>query len=231
MNIYLIYSSIIHFILITLLFVFFRITVKSVPKQYYIDFIGQSNVMTVQNPVSAVVENKDISDNTDTGEKIEKVKGQKSIANPKQVDDPDYLYTNSKNMKPSMALEESQILKKGNAKKSINTDNNSDSGIENSGIRTDSNFPYPWYITTLRTRLFESWQSQDVTSKNLKAVVRFRILRNGVIDKIHIDKTSGNRLFDQSVIMAVSEIKQIEPLPDDFFEDYLTVYVEFKTLE
>lgn len=231
MNIYLIYSSIIHFILTVLLFVFFRNTVKSAPKQYYIDFIGQSNVMTTQNPVSAVVENKEISNNNDKEEKIEKIKEQKSITKPKQVDDPDYLYTNSKDMKPSMALEESQILKKGIAKKSSNTDINSDSGIENSGIRTDSNFPYPWYITTLRTRLFESWQSQDVTSKNLKAVVRFRILRNGVIDKIQIDKTSGNRLFDQSVVMAVSEIKQLGPLPDDFFEDYLTVYVEFKTLE
>jgi len=231
MNIYLLYSSIIHFILVVLLFLSIRITIKSAPKQYYIDFIGQSEVMTAQNPISAGIKNDNIISNDTEQKKPEEVKGQKTPAKPKQVDDPDYLYTNSKNMKPSMADEESQILKKGVIKKSVNSGVASDGGIENSGIRTDSNFPYPWYITTVRTRLFESWQSQDVTSKNLKSVVKFRILRNGLIDRIQIDKSSGNRLFDQSVVMAVSEIKRLDPLPDEFYEDYLTVYVEFKTLE
>lgn len=192
-------------------------------RQYYIDFLAKQEVNTPQNT--------NYNEDKSNLNKLDRVKNKEQIENTKtkstfqQVEDRDYLYTNARNIKPSMANVESKILE------SESTSGN-ETGITNqntSSIRTDSNFPYPFYITKLRTILWENWQRREITSKGLKAVVSFIILKNGEIRSIKIDSPSGNELFDQSVIASVKEISRADPLPEEFNEDFLTVYVEFKT--
>lgn len=226
MNYSVFYSFSIHIVLFGLIFISQKTFSNSKPKQYYIDFIGKTQV-TTQGPESEIKTNQPKeTEKADIEKKSEKIPIKPNIKTPKQVEDPDYLYTNVKNIKPSMALEESEIMK-SESKNFNNSEPNTTQS--SSGIRTDSDFPYPWYITKLRTKLYDSWQSRDITSKNLKAIVRFKIFSDGEISSIRIESSSGNRLFDQSVISTVAEIKRFDPLPSDFREDFLTIYVEFKT--
>ena len=217
------YSTFIHLFFFSLL-IFSKNIQLSRPKQYYIDFIGENRVTTPQNSIASTQISNDNIKNERKSEEKSKTKEKTQNKVLKQLEDPDYLYTNSKIKKPSLLDEESQILKNNS---SDAAENNSSSGT--SAIVTDSDFPYPWYITKLRTKLWENWQARDITSKNLRATVRFRILKDGNITSVRIDSSSGNRLFDQSVISTVIEIKKFEPLPGDFKEDFLTIYVEFKT--
>ncbi|MGC8867887.1 MAG: TonB family protein, partial [Elusimicrobiales bacterium] len=138
--------------------------------------------------------------------------------------------TNTRNIKPSMAYEKSTIIDEDKSAYNITT-YNSTSSSASSEIKTDKDFPYPYYITRLREVLFDSWKSKNVSATNISAIVKFRIYPNGEIRNISIEKSSSNNLFDYSVLSAVSEIKKVDPLPADFFEDYLTVYVEFKAVK
>ncbi|MEF3280039.1 MAG: TonB family protein [Elusimicrobiota bacterium] len=228
MNVYLIYSGIIHATILLFLTLISFPNLKSGKKQYYIDFIGKSEIITTQNYYSEQKTNNTETQNPIKPEiKNDEIKSK--TEKDQQIEDSDYLYTNVKGIKPSMADEESQILKSNSKNLSDNVTKSND--FKQQGIRTDSNFPYSWYITKLRARIWDSWQLQEVNSKNLKAVVKFKITSSGNIVAISIDKSSGNRLFDQSVVMAISEIKKFDPLPEDFYENYLTVYVEFKTFD
>ncbi len=219
------------------LLILFVIPYKSstIPKQYYIDFIGSTHVSTPQN-FSEIKSNIQTVKNEELKEQnINESKTQlktKEVKTVKQIEDPDYLYTNTKTiMQPSMAEAESDILRETKISNNIEENTSNTLQTNSSSLKTDSEFPYPWYIIKLRTKLWEKWQTRNITTKNLKAIVRFRILKNGNITGIRIENSSGNHLFDQSVISTVSEIERFDPLPEDFNEDFLTVYVEFKATD
>ncbi len=224
MNVYIFPSILIHLFVFVL---FFKTSVANKnTKKYYIDFISSKpTVITEMNvnkntsfPSSDQIEKQ--QQNISEKRKEKKIKTPAKI----QIEDPDYIYTN---VKPSMANEESAIINNNSSKHTTPQQTNLIS--TSSAIKTDKDFPYPWYITKLRTILFDSWQSKNISSKNISAVVKFRIYPNGEIRNITLEKSSLNNLFDYSVISAVSDIKKVDPLPADFFEDYLTVYVEFKS--
>jgi outer membrane biosynthesis protein TonB len=56
-------------------------------------------------------------------------------------------------------------------------------------------------------------------------------MRDGSIRNVIIYNSTGNRIFDEMVISTIYGIKKFDPLPKDFSEDYLSVYVEFKSME
>ena len=65
----------------------------------------------------------------------------------------------------------------------------------------------------------------------LKCTVRFDIQRGGGVKAVSVERSSGNRLFDYAAETSVENAAPFPPLPDDFYEDDLTVHVEFKTTE
>jgi TonB family protein len=235
-------SFTIHLFLFGILFFINLKSISSKPKQYYIDFIGRTDVVNVGE------ESKKLSTYSSDKKEIEKDSKNivpKKLINKinisKQVEDPDYIYTNTKNLRPSMIDEESKIINdnKLNDTQSKNfvqnlgstSNSNNAGGSQSSGITFGSEFPYPYYITKLRTKLYDSWQERDIVSSNLKAVVRFNIIRDGSIRNVIIYNSSGNRIFDEMVLSTIYGIKKFDPLPKDFSEDYLIVYVEFKSME
>ncbi|HOW90621.1 MAG TPA: energy transducer TonB, partial [Elusimicrobiales bacterium] len=101
-----------------------------------------------------------------------------------------------------------------------------------SPVRADfSDFPYPWYITQVREALWNSWTQRMPSSGMLRCTVRFEIRRNGSVASSGVERSSGNRLFDHAAESSVENAAPFPALPDDFFEDTLTVHVEFKTTE
>jgi len=94
-----------------------------------------------------------------------------------------------------------------------------------------SNFPYPWYITQVREALWTAWTARMPSSGLLKCTVKFDLLRKGSVKNVGVERSSGNRLFDYAAETSVENAGPFPPLPDDYYEDRLTVHVEFKTME
>ena len=104
-------------------------------------------------------------------------------------------------------------------------------GIGGGGFRTDTDFPYPWYISQVREALFNAWAANSPSASGLQCTVVFTILRNGGTKNSKIEKSSGNRLFDSAALAAVRAASPFSTLPDDFYEDVLTIHVEFRSTD
>jgi TonB family protein len=93
------------------------------------------------------------------------------------------------------------------------------------------NFPYAYYIQTLRNKISASWYS-SLVSPGLKgkftAAVYFRILRNGNVTDLDLEQKSGNNSLDLSALRAVRAASPFPPLPPDFPGSYLGVHFEFE---
>lgn len=212
---YLLYSTSIHIFLFVLLFFFLSSPKKVYTKHYYIDFIGREKIETIQN---------NVNQNPISSAQKEKIDGKKLLnEKPKETQnfDKDDFFKDSTPLKPSLASENPQIFKYASTQAKEETS-------YSNGINTDSDFPYPWYITQIREALWESWIKRMPTSNTLRCTVKFKILRNGKITNVEIEKSSGNRLFDYAALSSVENVEKFPPLPDDFFENNLTVHVEFK---
>ncbi len=93
------------------------------------------------------------------------------------------------------------------------------------------NFPYSYYVETLKAKISSTWynplSSSGITGRYL-SVVYFRIYRNGTIGQLKLIRKSGNRYYDLSTLRVISEVKPFPPLPSDYPEQYLGVYFEFE---
>jgi TonB family protein len=85
-------------------------------------------------------------------------------------------------------------------------------------------FPFPWYLEELVRKVQRNWRPTTLT---LSATVHFRIDRNGRLDDIEVEKSSGNFLFDQAAMRAVQAAHPLAPLPREFTGDWLGVYLDF----
>jgi colicin import membrane protein len=65
----------------------------------------------------------------------------------------------------------------------------------------------------------------------IEAVVHVRILRNGALTDIGIEKRSGNAYFDDSALRAVKKANPLPALPDWFRESSLDVGIRFHSSE
>lgn len=92
-------------------------------------------------------------------------------------------------------------------------------------------FPYTYYIETLKAKISNSWYS-SLVSPGLKGkfttAVYFKILRNGNIVDLELEKESGNNSLDLSSKRAITEAAPFPPLPADFPGQYLGVHFEFE---
>jgi len=105
----------------------------------------------------------------------------------------------------------------------------SGSGSGQGGI--GGNFPYAYYVETLKSKIKSSWYnplaSSGISGKFL-SVVYFRIFRNVNIGSLKLQKKSGNKYYDLSTIRVIKEVVPFPPLPSDYPELYLGVYFEFE---
>jgi TonB family protein len=58
--------------------------------------------------------------------------------------------------------------------------------------------------------------------------VYFQIQRNGDVDKVEMEKSSGDPLIDQLELRAVKLSAPFPPLPEGYGEDYLGVHYDFQ---
>jgi len=91
-------------------------------------------------------------------------------------------------------------------------------------------FPYAYYIATLRNKISSSWYnaliSPGVRGK-FAAVVFFKILRGGSVEDIKLETESGLKSLDLSAVRAIENASPFPPLPSDYPYSYLGVHFEF----
>ena len=90
------------------------------------------------------------------------------------------------------------------------------------------NFPYPWYLTSLRSSLWDKWASR-MRQLSGECEVVFTIMRDGSVVDLNIETSSGDDGFDYAAASSVREAAPFPPLPRDFAETFLKVHVQFKS--
>jgi protein TonB len=97
------------------------------------------------------------------------------------------------------------------------------------GISTDlPNFPYPWYISQVRTMLWESWRKR-MPRLDAEGAVGFSILRNGAFTDLTVESSSGDAGFDSAALAAVQSAAPFPALPTDFTEPFLKIHLTLKS--
>jgi len=209
---YLLYSSYAHFALFALIFLLSRSPFShKTSRPYYIDFIGGSTVITMEKTALK------------QGAEISGPKSGATIHSKQAAQDPEDFYANVNSLPKPSVLNSSARL--------FDEEQKTAPGGENgSPLITDTaNFPYPWYITQVREALWNSWIGKMPSSGALKCSIKFDISRAGAVKDIKVENSSGNRLFDYAALSSVESAAPFQELPEDFYEERLSVHVEFKT--
>lgn len=210
---YLLYSSYAHFALLALIFFLTHNSFSpKASRPYYIDFIGGSSVITMEK--AALKQGADMP-----GPKADNAAARSKRAAPA---DPEDFSASSKGLpKPSVLNSSARLFEE--------TPKPAEAGEGGAPLISDTaNFPYPWYITQVREALWNAWIGKMPSSGALTCSVKFDIYRNGAVSDIAVENSSGNRLFDYAARSSVEAAGPFQELPDDFYEERLSVHVEFK---
>lgn len=92
-------------------------------------------------------------------------------------------------------------------------------------------FPYYYYIQILRDKVSSNWLKALVSpgiTGTYKVVIFFKIKKNGDVDEIKIEESSGLESLDLSAYRAVKLSIPFPPLPRDYEGDYLGVHFQFE---
>lgn len=222
MRSYLLYSSSAHFVLLAALFLLSRGALKARNEQaYYIDFIGGSKIVTMEKAAAAEGEKERPKAEAKEAQARPAAKAAPKTADPEADDFAAGL------PKPSVLSGAAKLFDSDPAPRALPA-----GGEGGTPLVTDAaNFPYPWYITQVREALWNAWTERMPSGGSLRCTVRFTIDRGGSIRGVAVEKPSGNRLFDNAADSSVRAAAPFPPLPDDFFEERLTVHVEFKAAD
>ena len=110
----------------------------------------------------------------------------------------------------------------------------STAGVAGGQVKVETeNFPFAYYLALIRYRIQENWRPpvQNTGDRDkMTAIVGFRVLRDGRIQDVNLEMSSGRFLFDQAAQRAIHVMGNLPPLPDDFSGDHLTVHIEFESV-
>ncbi len=233
-------SLIFHFSLFAIAF-FFPGIEKQSGTTYYIDLINLRGGDGSPPGKNRLIESKTKADIVENRQKVKNLTVKKKSAKSK------LRFPDKKGKKKIEKKREESLIsvvrKKKKPKKTDQIKNNKkeDNGILRTGLSGDGpgtgsgglpgNFPYGYYIDTLRSRIASSWYNPLASSGvngSFNVVVYFRIYRNGSVGDLKVVKRSGKELFDMSAIRVIREVTPFPPLPSDYTEFYLGVYFEFE---
>lgn len=88
-----------------------------------------------------------------------------------------------------------------------------------------SDFPYAWYIRQVHQKIQERWNGRAIPGQ--QPAVVFEIRRDGKLNEVAIDKSSGNAYYDQVALRAINDAGPFPPLPDDFKKPVLRIGLQF----
>jgi protein TonB len=87
-----------------------------------------------------------------------------------------------------------------------------------------SDFPFAWYLHVIQRKVREKWAPAGHTGR---AVVRFEIARDGQVRPPKLENSSGDPVYDQAAMRAITEAIPFPPLPEEFKESVLLIHLGF----
>lgn len=93
-----------------------------------------------------------------------------------------------------------------------------------------SNFPYPFYIESLRNKIAGYWDIAYWRNNLLarKAQVQFTINRDGTVGPAEFTEQSGDSLFDMACLRSVTLAAPFQPLPQGLAQEKLKIVFDFE---
>jgi TonB family protein len=97
-------------------------------------------------------------------------------------------------------------------------------GGQAAGVPADFHFSY--YIERMLALIESRWYKPAVTP-GTRTRIRFRIQRDGRLDAIEIEESSGHPSFDRAALRALYASNPLPPLPPAYMPTSLTVHLSF----
>jgi len=85
------------------------------------------------------------------------------------------------------------------------------------------------YFIRFKNKISRYWHKVPTPNKQDKklTIIKFKIFRNGSIDDIQIEKSSGNAFNDRAALRAIKGASPFERLPYQYNLNYLLIHFEF----
>ncbi|HXI10511.1 MAG TPA: cell envelope integrity protein TolA, partial [Thermodesulfobacteriota bacterium] len=114
------------------------------------------------------------------------------------------------------------------AKPAAQTASVQEAGSRGGMKREDLEAKYPAYFSLIHDRVQDEWSiySEDLKDSKLSIIVSVRIARSGKLLDSHVEKSSGDSHFDESLIKAIRKA-EFPPLPQDFEGEFLETGFRF----
>jgi periplasmic protein TonB len=92
-----------------------------------------------------------------------------------------------------------------------------------------SDFPFTYYLRLIQSKIGERWSPpRAAAAGGERVIVLFEIQRDGQVREPTVERSSGNALYDQSALRAVTEASPFPPLPPEFKASSLRVHFGFE---
>lgn len=98
------------------------------------------------------------------------------------------------------------------------------------GLLNTGDFTNVSYNDAVASLIYQTWQPPSKTpadKEGATVVVRFKIVRDGVVSSVRIEKKSGSEVLDNSALQAIKDASPLPPLPEDYKGDALEVCMTF----
>lgn len=93
-------------------------------------------------------------------------------------------------------------------------------------------FTYSYYLNILLNKINKNWHNpykgKDIV---LKSIVYFEVDQKGNIYNVRLEGSSGDNLYNETAMRAVTLTKKLPPLPKELSDDFLKVHLEFLTAQ
>jgi colicin import membrane protein len=89
------------------------------------------------------------------------------------------------------------------------------------------------YYEAIWSRIKAEWALPRgiLPSKNLEAIVDVTVSRSGSVASLSIERSSGNRYFDQSALRAIRKASPFPPIPDSIRGSSIDLGIRFHTAQ
>ena len=88
-----------------------------------------------------------------------------------------------------------------------------------------TDFPYAYYIRQIQQKIQERWMGRAIPGQ--QPTVVFEIRRDGKLNVVAIERSSGNAYYDQVALRAINDASPFPPLPEDFKKSVLRIGLQF----
>ena len=101
-------------------------------------------------------------------------------------------------------------------------------------VGVDGDFKFAYYLAAIRSKIASRWDppaGMELRPSPYRAVLYFRVQRDGRVMAVSVENTSGSTFFDQTAMRALQKASPLPPLPEGYGDQYLGVHFAFELMQ